>query len=291
MTTKQAKVLECRLKGMCCTEIVEELGARRQYINETVKKIGMPFTEIEKQRSIQFGKEKSILRQRGTEEERIRHNIEYISQKHPDFEYVSGWLGGGEAVKLRCKKCGDIITKSANSLRGSHKVRCRICEEVYKKQKQKEDELKREYEKEQKRREKEKRFWEQSFEQAAVSFCPECGSIFVGRKKYCSSICLKRSSNSTKKDKRLRKIKERKMDYISLRSLYMRDHGRCWICGGVCDFEDYSRDQDGNFIVGGNYPSIDHVYPLSKGGMHSWDNVKLAHHYCNSVKCDKVVSL
>ena len=34
-----------------------------------------------------------------------------------------------------------------------------------------------------------------------------------------------------------------------------------------------------------------HVIPISKGGMHSWDNVKLAHHYCNTLKSNKVVSL
>ena len=38
------------------------------------------------------------------------------------------------------------------------------------------------------------------------------------------------------------------------------------------------------FIVGKKYPSIDHVIPLSKGGTHSWDNVKLAHFSCNSAK-------
>lgn len=44
-------------------------------------------------------------------------------------------------------------------------------------------------------------------------------------------------------------------------------------------------------VVGKTYPSIDHVFPLSKGGLHSWDNVKLAHHYCNTIKSDKVVGL
>lgn len=36
------------------------------------------------------------------------------------------------------------------------------------------------------------------------------------------------------------------------------------------------------------YPSIDHIIPVSHGGTHTWDNVELAHRYCNGVKSDKV---
>lgn len=44
------------------------------------------------------------------------------------------------------------------------------------------------------------------------------------------------------------------------------------------------------FIAGNMYPSIDHVRPLSRGGLHEWGNVKLAHRICNSIKKDNVVS-
>lgn len=49
-------------------------------------------------------------------------------------------------------------------------------------------------------------------------------------------------------------------------------------------------DNDNNFIVGYDYPSIDHVIPISKGGTHTWDNVRLAHHHCNSIKKDSIVN-
>jgi len=42
------------------------------------------------------------------------------------------------------------------------------------------------------------------------------------------------------------------------------------------------------FIVGLEYPSLDHVIPLSKGGEHSMSNARLAHTYCNSIKSDQV---
>lgn len=29
------------------------------------------------------------------------------------------------------------------------------------------------------------------------------------------------------------------------------------------------------------------VRPLSKGGLHAWDNVRLAHRICNTKKCDR----
>jgi 5-methylcytosine-specific restriction endonuclease McrA len=74
---------------------------------------------------------------------------------------------------------------------------------------------------------------------------------------------------------------------ITLEKLFRRDRGQCYICGGICDWNDFSI-KDNAFIAGQTYPSIDHVKPLAKGGEHSWDNVKLAHFVCNSLKSDKI---
>lgn len=73
---------------------------------------------------------------------------------------------------------------------------------------------------------------------------------------------------------------------IELSRLYKRDNGVCYICGKQCDYSDYKYNDNGVFIAGNNYPSIDHVEPLSKGGLHTWDNIKLAHRLCNSLKKD-----
>ena len=73
---------------------------------------------------------------------------------------------------------------------------------------------------------------------------------------------------------------------ITLEKLYNRDKGVCKICGGLCDYNDYEI-KDGTIIVGNNYPSIDHIKPISKGGSHTWDNVQLSHKLCNSIKADK----
>lgn len=58
--------------------------------------------------------------------------------------------------------------------------------------------------------------------------------------------------------------------------------------GKKCNKMSYRIDS-GNFIVGADYPSIDHLMPMSKGGTHTWDNVKLAHHGCNTLKRDKII--
>lgn len=69
---------------------------------------------------------------------------------------------------------------------------------------------------------------------------------------------------------------------ISLKRLYERDGGVCQICGLPTDPYDIKGRR-----VGKNYPTLDHITPLSKGGSHTWDNVQLAHLACNSAKCDR----
>lgn len=73
---------------------------------------------------------------------------------------------------------------------------------------------------------------------------------------------------------------------VSTDRLIKRDGNRCYICGIECDKSDKTW---GNF--GPTYPTIDHVMPLSKGGSHTWDNVRLACGRCNChVKSDKVAT-
>ena len=55
----------------------------------------------------------------------------------------------------------------------------------------------------------------------------------------------------------------------------------------VVDFLDKMKAK-GTVICGPMYPSIDHIYPVSKGGMHAWNNVQLAHRKCNTYKSDSI---
>jgi CRISPR/Cas system Type II protein with McrA/HNH and RuvC-like nuclease domain len=75
---------------------------------------------------------------------------------------------------------------------------------------------------------------------------------------------------------------------VWLMSLIKRDNNICAICGKQCDLYDYEITDIGTMLTGDNYPSIDHIIPLSKGGLHNWDNVQLAHRKCNRKKSDKI---
>ena len=149
----------------------------------------------------------------------------------------------------------------------------------------------KEAKKQERERQKAKTFWDQKFQQISFKIhqCEECGTYIVGgRGRYCSESCRRKHTNR-KHDKRLERA-EHIDKTITLKKLYKRDQGVCWICGKKCDYNDYVKDDKGNVIVGANYPSIDHAYPLSRGGNHEWANVKLAHCYCNTLKSDKVVA-
>lgn len=68
---------------------------------------------------------------------------------------------------------------------------------------------------------------------------------------------------------------------ITLKKVFDRDDRICQICGCICDWSDITPSS-----IGPKYPTIDHVIALVNGGSHTWDNVQLAHHICNSKKRD-----
>lgn len=115
--------------------------------------------------------------------------------------------------------------------------------------------------------------------------CPICGKTFEtwkSQKLTCSERCSKI---------RRWRIGDNQgiiFDYgISLQKVADRDNNICQICGKPVDWNDWSGKKSSGFIAGDNYPSIDHIVPRSKGGLHKWDNVQLAHKKCNSLKSNK----
>lgn len=121
-----------------------------------------------------------------------------------------------------------------------------------------------------------------------VRFCEVCGKPFRAvtvDHKFCSYRC----ASDVRHHRRDRRIKLLTVDNdISLWKVAEIDNGICYLCGGLVDWNDFTV-VNGYKAVHAKYPSVDHVKPLSVGGLHSWDNVRLAHHGCNSRKCDKFI--
>ena len=115
--------------------------------------------------------------------------------------------------------------------------------------------------------------------------CQECGQQFettIKRQLYCCAECTGKHHNRKKEiTRRIRSKANGDIEWsISLDKIYKRDNGICHICGTKVDM---MADTNSN-----EYGSLDHIKPISKGGTHTWDNVKLAHRGCNTIKGNRL---
>lgn len=269
--------------GKTETEILEEMGISKSTLRSLCKingcqdwlarplKIRDPeryaqFIETCRQAAINETNELKVSEE--TFAERIR------LKSSGRWEYVDGYSGVDSRVNCRCTKCGAIRSFSGKTIRAYNgmNAECPNCVSV------RNEELK-----------KSRIAWgiiknrkttRNSGEQIGLLFCKNCGQLIVDskRKSFCSEKCSNRMHDRNNAHRLDGKIIDAD---ISLERLYDRDRGTCSLCGCKCDWDDYE-ERDGNFVVGKTYPTIDHVIPLAKGGKHSWENVKLACHSCNS---------
>lgn len=200
-----------------------------------------------------------------------------FESRYSSFEFIYN-DGGIEGYNyIRCKYCGDTFRNTAQNMKPSHKqiIICRNCEK-----------LNREYErKHPKKSEAYIKYLQACMfpkgkrgKQLTMRECIICRQFFVpthGRQKYCSTSCATYMDWKGKEAYRYK---------IDLGILYRRDGGICHICGKLCDWNDFTIMEDGSLKVGANYPTRDHLIPKSKGGEHSYENIKLAHHRCNSLR-------
>ena len=109
--------------------------------------------------------------------------------------------------------------------------------------------------------------------------CIECDNKFVGfrNKRYCCIGC------SSKYSRRISKKKERarnftlKVDSIDPIKVFKKYKWKC----AKCNVKTPAKLK-GSYL--NNSPVLDHIYPLSKGGLHSYSNVQLLCRECNSFK-------
>ena len=221
---------------------------------------------------------------------KYKNKYEYI-----DREYNSNVFEEDIHI-VKCLKCGQLIKRKGKTLLYS-KINCNHLTEEQIKQRRLEKEINKtlsELSKEIKDINNRNELFEK--ELSKIKECEYCGRIFYAKDYnwYCSDICKANMKKEKRKArKRLREAKAKKNGKIewniSLEKLIQRDEGICKICGRQVDTEDYYYTDEGYFIAGDNYPSIDHIIPLAKGGTHTWNNIQLAHRHCNAIKSDKII--
>jgi len=216
--------------------------------------------------------------------------IQRVKTKTPRFEYIGGTIKD-DYLYIMCRDCGSMFKRTKQSFRPSESghIICQHCNSIL------DDIKKREHIKERTallEEKREKRCEKKLAEHKRI--CKYCGKEFLsGRNQYtyCSADCRNRYKNRLHELNRRIKIKANIRDSgISIEKLIKRDGCKCWLCGKDVDKTDYCVRHDGTFVAGPNYPSIEHVVALSNGGQHSWNNVKLAHVYCNTLKSNKLVT-
>ncbi len=212
------------------------------------------------------------------------------------FEYLGGYESNKSPMIIKCKECGTIRTVTGDYIGRAEKVgrytniKCIPCE---KKKTEAEHEAKQREKERQRQREKEHRAMAVKEVIAFVyNECRECGQPFFSTKEtsYCSDRCIRRHNNRVHYENREVRLRKARIDTdISLEKVYLKDKGVCYLCGKQCDWNDYVMVGE-TFVAGNNYPSIEHVVPLSKDGEHSWSNVRLAHRICNTLKGNTYIS-
>jgi len=220
--------------------------------------------------------------------DRFKTNL--LNKYNGRFNYIAGYKNCDSTVVISCNDCGSQYEKNAQFVRKDKIFRCDGCnknkkkEELKDKLKDKEVMIKLEQQRKEKQRIKK-----------YTSECIECAESFVGhrvRLRYCSLGCARKRHSRIRDLNRRKKLKENGIidNSITLSKLISRDKGKCKLCEGRVKVNDYIKTIESHFIAGNNYPSIDHVLPVSKGGTHTWDNVQLAHRVCNAKKNDNITT-
>jgi 5-methylcytosine-specific restriction endonuclease McrA len=274
-------IRELRRAGVSVFDIKIITGKDLHIISSVCREMGLGLTDEEYQE------------ERKRDSERKTHSDEwarnYIAkQSGGRLEYVSGYISMDDHVLVRCTHCGCEQERAFASFRSCKNVLCKVCK--YNPTAEAEREKRREAKEKQKQiqkieKETQRLIKEGRGEQMSLSFC-ECGNIKKPYYKQCTG-CSRAAENKRHELKRRRKVSAAMVDKdITLEKLYQRDSGYCYICGSKCDWND-KEERHGTVVCGNTYPSIDHVVPLARGGLHSWENVRLAHRICNSIKSDK----
>lgn len=113
---------------------------------------------------------------------------------------------------------------------------------------------------------------------------------YKARRRAAKKAYNEKYPKSRREHKRREKARKREafVELFSDREIFDYDSWVCQWCGRRVDpelkFDPYNEN---TYMCA----SLDHIFPLSKGGKHSRDNVQLMHLKCNSKKGDRIYSL
>lgn len=260
-----------REQGKGYVEIAQIIGISSSAVSKYCRAHGLGYTEEE--RTI-FEGHKTDKAWSDKLRDLFGDDVELI-----DTEEVNN--RGERFLTVRCTTCGSVQRISSSTLRKKHIAwKCDGCRIL----KKEADRIRKEKEKAAEKLAKARARYD-SLVQAEFPTC-RCGVLLPIGVKVCETCKRETRKENDRKKATRRRMWSKDGDWtISLKDLFERDGGECYLCHGSCSWSDYIQ-KDGVFIAGKNYPSIDHVIPLARGGAHSWDNVRLAHFYCNSIKGD-----
>ena len=280
-------IVDLRNQGKGYSEISRIIGIDKKSIAKFCKKNNIEMT----------AEEKDLSKKYALSEDKLLQRIDTLA-----FEYLGGYKNYDSTIRIRCKVCNAEFNRNADAAI-RHGITCPNCLAIERERIKSEKNiakniakekliLKKQAEKQQRQNEK-----DEQDKQRKYRTCKNCGVIFysdTGRTlcDKCKKDTIRirnRKYYKSKEIKRRIKIQSAMVDNdITVQALAERDNNICYLCNKPVDFSDYY-DNGVTIICGNNYPSIDHVIPLAKGGLHSWDNVKLAHRICNSKKSDNLV--
>lgn len=116
--------------------------------------------------------------------------------------------------------------------------------------------------------------------------CRECGDLFcpaIGRRVFCSQACNAKDDRRKNKLKRKAAMRGAVIEKVNPSIVFDRDGWQCRQCG--CDTPPSDRG-----TCKSTAPELDHIYPISKGGLHSYANTQCLCRACNHAKADKIPS-
>lgn len=256
-----SKYIELANAGMTVKEISKELGVYNSTVIKRLQKLDISPLFINPKKAFDLG---------------VKEVKEWTNGK---FEFVSKYTQKGTVYYLvRCANCGAEFGRAKPGIRDRN-IRCPNCYrpkcQVYLRRLEQADHKKAEL--------------------AKTKKCVICGSEFHNsdeRRKTCSADCAAVLKEANHGLKRFRHKGGKVIDYgITLRRVYERDKGLCWICGKKTDFSDVLYTKAGHKYCGDSHPVKDHLIPLAHGGDESWENVRLACWRCNKIKSDAIVDV